>query len=204
MRNKQRGLTLIELMIAGFVLGLLSLVTVALFRTGASGWKKMEAQSTMLADYEVLDGKVTREVQRSTYISASTVVGPDGPTLAFLSAVDDTGVFVLDPVTGEPIWQKFIIFYFDQANRRLYLTDLPLDPASTLRTAPQALEAYPEGTGDLNDYRTGGRLIMTDLDSCTFTLNDSMLAVEVRGSRERFGSNNPETLHMISSMAFHN
>jgi hypothetical protein len=204
LKQKQRGITLVELLVASFVLGLLGILTAALFRTGANGWKKMEAQSTMLADYEVLNSKISREVQRSIFSSASVATHPDGPTLAFLSAVDDTGEFVLHEDTFEPVWQKYLVFYFDQPARKLYLREVPLEDEAPEKDIPEPFEEYDEGSGDLNDYRTDGRLLMTDLDSCEFTLDNFMLTTEVKGSRVRYGDSQPETLHMINSVGFRN
>lgn len=189
---------------AATVLALSGLLTVVVFRVGAGGWKKLEAQSTMLADYEVLTSKLAREVQRSVYSSASKAFDPNGESLAFLSAVDDTGTFLLDNTTFAPKWQKYMIFYHDLAARRIYHTHLDLDPSSTIVDNPDVITNYPEGTGNLNNYRTGGRLLMTDMDVCTFDLADSMLTVKVEGSRKRYGDEKPETLKMEFSLAFRN
>ena len=186
------------------VLGLMGLLTVALFRTGASGWKKLEAQSTMLADYEVLQAKLSREAQRSTFVSASTETDADGTTLAFLSAVDDSGEFVLDNGTFNPLWQKYLVFYYESSTRNVYLSEVPLAPGSPESTSPEPLEFYDAGSGKLKDYRTGGRLLMTDVDVCNFTLDNTMLITEIEGSRLRYGDSEPEELKMITSVAFRN
>lgn len=191
-------------MVASTVLGLLGLLTVALFRTGASGWKKMEAQSSMLADYEVLTAKLSREVQRSVFASASMAAGPNGSTVAFLSAMDPNGVFAVDTTTYQPKWQKYLVFYFDEPNRNLYLTEVPLAAGSPEADIPEPIENYDAGTNNIEDYRTDGRLLMQDLDTCTFTLDNEMLIVEVTGSRKRYGDSDPEKLHMISRAAFRN
>ena len=205
MRKQQRGITIVELLVASVVLGLLGLLTVALFRSGASGWKKLEAQSTMLADYEVLTAKISKEVQRSVVASVDIdSPGVNGPTLSFLSAMDNNGVFALDTTTFKPRWQKYLIFYFDQANRKLYLNEVELIPGSPEADAPEPLPSYDAFTGNIEDYRNGGRLLMTDLDTCTFTLNNSLIEVEVSGTRKRYGDEKPEKLHMICRAAFRN
>ena len=205
MRRRTRGLTIVELMVAMTVLSVAGLLTMALFRMGVGGWKKMEAQSGLLADYEVLSGKLSREVQKSTYVSASTDIGPDGPTLAFLSATDDTtGVFHLDPVSYQPRWQSYQVFYYDSAARRIYLHKVPLAPGSPEIDSPEPIEDYDAGTGNIHDYRTAGRLLMADVDLCTFTLADNMLVLQVEGSRRRYGTERPETLKMRTSIAFRN
>jgi Tfp pilus assembly protein PilE len=204
MRQRHRGITIVEMLIASFILGLLGLLTVALFRTGASGWKKMEAQSGLLADYEVFSEKISREVQRSNFGSASTATSPDGTTLAFLSAIDDTGTFVMDTAAYKPLWQKYLIFYWDQPNSRLYLTQEVLAPGSPEINFADRLENYDAGTGNLNDYRTGGRLLMTGVENCTFELNEYMLTVEIAASKSRYGDSQPETLNMVNSITFRN
>ena len=158
----------------------------------------------MLADYEVLTAKITKEVQRSVVASVFTDVGVNGPTLSFLSAIDNNGVFALNTTTLKPHWQKYLIFYFDQANRKLYLNEEKLIVGSPEADTPEPLPSYDAFTGNLEDYRKGGRLLMTDLDTCTFTLNNRMIEVEVSGTRQRYGDEKPEKLHMICRAAFRN
>lgn len=202
--TRQRGVTIMEILVACLVLALLGLLTIALFRTGASGWRKLEAQSTLLADYEVLEAKLSREAQRSCFVSASTTVGPNGSTLAFLSAMNDDGVFAIDPLSYQPVWQKYLVFYYDQNARRIYLAEVPLVPGSPEISAPQRLEDYDAGTGSLEDYRHDGRLLMTDVDTCNFSLLDSILSFEIAGSRKRYGDTEPEILRMAGSAGFRN
>lgn len=204
MRQRARGITIVELLVTSFILGLLGLLTVVLFRTGASGWKKMEAQSGLLADYEVFNEKITREVQRSTFASAFTDSDPtEGTTFAFLSAMDDTGTFVTNDAF-EPQWQKYLIFYWDRPNRRLYMTEEKLVAGSPEIDNPKPLNEYGEFTGILADYRTGGRLLMTDVDSCLFDTDNFMVTIEVGATKVRYGDKVPETLNMVNSIAFRN
>lgn len=201
-----RGTTVVELLVAATVLSLLSLLTLALFKTGASGWRKLEAQSGLLADYEVLAGKLTKEIQRSVGVSASTGSFPDGDTVAFLSAVDDTGTFTLDTSGSyEPVWQKYLIFNYDKTKRQVTLAEVKLLPGSPEALAPEPIETYDAGLLSLAAYRaTEGRLLMKDVDSCTFSLANSILTMEITGSRKRYGREDPETLHMKASAAFRN
>lgn len=195
-----------EVLVAAGVLSLLGLLTLALFQTGASGWKKMEAQSGLLADYEVLAGKLVREVQRSVAASASTGTFSDGDAVSFLSALDDTGTFVLD--TGgsyKPVWQRYLIFNYDKNKRQVLLSEVKLVPGSPEALAPEPIENYDAGLHSLAAYRTGeGRLLMSDVDSCSFTITDAILTTEIRGSRKRYGREDPEKLHMKASVAFRN
>jgi type II secretory pathway pseudopilin PulG len=212
MRVRQRGITVVELIVASLILGLLGLLTVVLFRTGASGWKKLEAQSGLLADYEVFNEKLSREVQRSNFGSAYAADTPDdtGTTLAFLSAMDDNGNFALDTGPGppaptyEPEWQKYLVFYWDKPARRIYLNEVKLAAGSPEVNTPVPIEMYSAGTGNINDYRTGGRLLMTDVDNCRFELDNFMLTVEVGASKRRYGDEQPETLNMVNSVGFRN
>lgn len=208
--RRPRGITIVELIVTSVILGLLGLLTVVLFRTGASGWKKLEAQSGLLADYEVFNEKLSREVQRSNFSSASKADTPDdtGTTLAFLSAMDDNGEFALDTdspaPTFEPVWQRYLVFYWDKPSGRLYLNEVKLVAGSPEMNAPEPLELYDAGTGDINDYRTGGRLLMTSVDKCQFKLEDMMLTVEIGAKKSRYGDEQPEALDMINSVSFRN
>lgn len=211
--KRRRGSTVIELLVAAGVLSLLGLLTVALFRTGASGWKKLEAQSGLLADYEVLSSKLTREVQRSVAGSVSIGAYPDGTTLSFLSAVDDTGTFVIDTSDDpgfshdyKPVWQKYLIFNYDSNKREVTLNEVLLNAGSPQAKAPAPIETYDAGTGPkpLSSYRSGGRLLMKDVDACTFSLNNNILTLEVQGSRKRYGRIDPEKLQMKASANFRN
>lgn len=204
MKRRSRGITIVELTVASMVLGMLGLLTVVLFRTGASGWKKMEAQSGLLADYQVLESKLGREVRRSVFGSASAMSDTNGTTVIFLSAMDDSGNFAVDEDTYEPRWQKYLVFYWDRAARRVYLNEVKLAAGSDEIEHPGQIEDYADWTGNLEDYRKKGRLLMTDVDECTFTLADTMLTLELSATKKRYGDEAPEKLDMLNSIAFRN
>lgn len=141
----------------------------------------------------------------ATSVSIGTY--PDGTALSFLSAVDDTGTFVIDTAGDyKPVWQKYLIFNYDSNKREVTLNDVVLIGGSPQAKAPAPIETYDAGTGPkpLSSYRTGGRLLMKDVDACTFSLNNNILTVEVKGSRKRYGRIDPEKLQMKASANFRN
>ena len=62
----------------------------------------------------------------------------------------------------------------------------------------------PTPLNNLELYRSEGRLLMQDLDECIFTLDRSTITLEITASRQRFGSQRPETLRMVNRAAFRN
>lgn len=197
MRRRASGLTLLELMVSGGILGLLMIITFMLYRMGASAWMKSDAKSELLQVAQVATSKLNREVENSSFRSAS--VAADGSGAAFLSAVDSNGVFCYDPVTIIPRWQKYVVLYFQSGSKTLFRREVSVlgQPAEQAAMPIADLEGHP-----IESYFAGGQPIANGMDELSFSLSpDEQLVMEMRASKERYGSTAPErqTVRVVTS-----
>lgn len=200
MRRRTAGATLIDILVASFVLGLLTTMLFALFRTGIVGLKKVENQSELLRELQLLSLKISRELQESSFRSLS--VSPDGHTVAFLSADDANDNFQMDEF-GRPLWQKFILYHFDATESVVRRTEVPYlspEPGS-----PQTLEVY---TGDeLIDHVNSGTpvLVAKHVEECQWRAEPpSLLEFGFRVEKRRYQGTDNELKRLTSQVQLRN
>jgi prepilin-type N-terminal cleavage/methylation domain-containing protein len=145
-----RGASLVEVIVAIAILGILTTTLFAMFKTGVTALRKVENQSELIRELQLLSLKITQEASESTYTSLS--VSPDGHIVSFLSAVDSDGNFQANEF-GRPVWQKFILYYYDTADSTIKRTVVDFTPPTP--TDSRTLETYSGdeltefiGTGD--------------------------------------------------------
>ena len=183
------GVTLLELTIAMSLLAILMVTTFMIYTTGARAWGKGDAKSDLLRAAQIIAAKSTRYMESSTNLSLS--VAADNSAVAFLSAEDDTGTFLYDPVSLLPHWQKFIVFYHDPAERVVLFREVSV-LGTPLETTPQPIDAL--GGGPVENYKSGGQPLGREIDQCTFTLTaEGQLLTELQSTKRHYGSDAPAT-----------
>ena len=108
MRRNRGGLSLLEtVVVASILLLLVGILTVSLVR-GARVWKKVENETTLLREVQT----ILREMERS--ISTGHPYGLTAGTnsIALLSCQDNQEKPLVNN-RGEPVWNKFVIYYVD-------------------------------------------------------------------------------------------
>lgn len=187
-------------MVSSFILGLLLTAAFMIYRMGASAWLKSDAKSELLQIAQVVTAKVNREVESSNFRSLS--VAPDGSGVAFLSAKNANGVFVYDPVSIVPRWQKYIVLYFQSSDKTLYRREI------SVVGQPQEMGAAPiesRGAGAVETYFSSGQVVAHGMDVCRFsTTADEQLVMELELSKKRYGSEEPERQFTRIVTAFRN
>ncbi len=194
--TRRQGFTLIEAMVAYMLLAILFLMMFFIYRTGASAWKKAEAQTQLLQEAQVVTGRLSREIERSVYASAGLDPGPGtGTAVAFLSCWNDaTGEYDYDPGSRSPLWHKYLICYYNAATQEVFWTETPLVPPSS---TPAPLAA-------LATFRNGGKLLARNVTRCDFTLSEDMLELQLELSRKRYGSETLEVVQLPLRVFFRN
>ena len=187
-RRKAGGFSLPEIAIASLILAILLTLVFLVFRSGIVSLRKVENQSTLVRELQLLSLKVSEEVRQSTYFSMGT--STDGTMLSFLSAVDNSETFHLDAY-GRPEWQKFIVYYHDsdeQTVKRLteaYVTATPTDA--------RTLEDY--SGGPLTDFvdQNNPQPIAHDISRCLWEIESStLLKFEFETEKTRYQSTDKE------------
>lgn len=184
----RRGITIIELVVAMSILGVLLALTFFIYTMGARAWAKGDSKADLLRAAQVVAAKTNRYVESSTPLSLS--VASDGSAVAFLSAEDTDGVFQYDPVTLLPHWQKFIVLYHDATARTVNFKEVSVI-GTPLEQVPQPIDAL--SAGPVDNYKSGGQPLGREIDVCTFTLTpESQLLTELKSQKKHYGSDQPE------------
>ncbi|MEW6279273.1 MAG: hypothetical protein AB1758_11660 [Candidatus Eremiobacterota bacterium] len=192
---KRAGATLIETLIGLSLLCLLMLMMFFIYRVGASAWKKSEAQTQLLQEGQVVTGRLSREVERSVYDSASLDPGPNnGTAVAFLTCWNETANrYEYDAASRSPIWQRYEICYYDSATQEVRWTQAPFVPSTT-----------PAPLGGLAGFRNGGRVLARNVTRCDFVLTDHVLELQLELQRKRYGSDDLEKVELPCRSVFRN
>ena len=187
-RRNRGGVSLLEIAIAAVILsGLLTLVFL-IFRSGILSLRKVENQSTLVRELQLLSLKVSEEVRHSNYFSMGT--STDGTMLSFLSAVDSSDTFHLDAY-GRPEWQKFIVYYHDDsAQTVMRLTEAY---ATATPTDARTLEEY--SGGPLTDFvgQNNPQPVSHNVSRCLWEIESStLLKFEFETEKTRYQSTDKE------------
>lgn len=151
-------------MVAAAIFMFLTASLFVIFFVGARAWRMTDNRSDVLRAAQVVAGQIAREAERSTLSSLS--VTADQRALSFLSAIDAAGNHAVDAV-GDTRWQRYVIFYYDAANREVRRVDVPLVAGAPQIRYPEPIERYNDGLGarPLSAYLTGGRILSRDIEA---------------------------------------
>lgn len=168
---KIRGLSLLEITVATVVLGALMSIVFAVFRSGIVSLRKVENQSALVRELQLLSLKMSEEVRQSNASSLS--VSPDGAVLSFLSARDtSSGEFQLDDL-ARPEWQHFIVYYYDSSS--FTIQRLTVEYLSSTPTDARTLESY-SGNALIDFVGTNNpQLVARDISRCRWEVEASLL-----------------------------
>lgn len=201
--SSQRGLTLVELMVAATLLGLLTFAMFAIYRMGASAWAKGSVRSEMLADLQVATARLEKDLGRSTYSSFS--VGAGGSAVSFLTPVDDTAPQTFESITGAPLWRRYVLYWLDAASGELRRREVPLPAGAPEESAPGPIESF--GTsGPLALYLDQGRAVARDvtLFTCSVPGPNRPVRTQLTAQRQRYGTSRVETASLRSTVWLRN
>lgn len=118
MKRRDRGFSVVELMLVAAIFSSFMVVSYMLLNTGFSSWKRTANSQDVDLEFSKATGLLRRDMRDSSVRSCSTRTTawlPAGGTrsnvLWFLSAVDPaTGKFVRKK-DGTPFWQRNIVYY---------------------------------------------------------------------------------------------
>lgn len=199
------GMTLGEVLVGIAVVALLMGVTFAIYQMGASAFMKGNTRSELMQDALVTVEQLTREVERSVYGSVSLT--EDGTAVAFLSAVNpDTGRFEIGLDTSKPLWQRYVICYYDAEKDEVRWQEVRLAAGADEITTPGPIERYNPGSGTkpLADWISGGKVLARNIASCRFQFEDRLMTVTLEGKKKRYGSQKDEEVKLSSTALFRN
>ena len=224
MRKRWRGFTLSEVMVSAFILSFLLLMIFAVYRMGAQSWMAGDANSELLGRVQGLAGKIGRQVEGSTFSSLSVAASDLDPDLrgcAFLSAVDDAGMFHYDPGQSLPEWSHAQVYYFSSSAQQVYQRRLPIVGANRRDRVRDYFDRFgreprPSYRNPLPDHYHDGKVIANDIKDVAFqrytepivlssgsgTLRDlDQLKVSITVEKAAYGKQQP--IQLISEHYFY-
>lgn len=193
-------MTIIEMMVALALLGMLIGMVVMIYMTGASAWRKGDTRSELLQDALVTSSSLASEIEQSTY--GGLEAAPSGEGVAVLSLRDGQGNFELSD-TGAPIWQRWVVYYFKSGEIRQ--TEVPWVAPPEDRVTPMPLSAYNPPLS-ITDYLNGGRVIARNVYDAEFTLvpGTASVSFHIELSKRRYGRPDPEFVTFDSVLTTRN
>jgi prepilin-type N-terminal cleavage/methylation domain-containing protein len=187
---KKRGFTLLELIVAMGILGLLIIALFEVFDFGSKAFReaniRQNAQGAMTRAYSVLRGELRRShfrsisvVERATNVD-DVEVRRDALSLGGLKDWHDPANY--DELNGVPKWNRFILFYGTMDGKLVRTTvDLDNGDPSPVPFFDLDPERYLKDDPSINTgYQTGYRVISDSLEEFACTLYPGTDTVRVQ------------------------
>jgi hypothetical protein len=164
--KKSNGMSLVELLIYMSILSILTGTLAGVLYFGKSAWVGSVANTSCLQDFQVISRKIYEELGQSEFSSITDNTLDSIHAFSFLSAVNSTGMTVVDN-NGYMTWQKYIIYY------------IPAGTTNLLHKEVYGNFTEPLSSSDLRNYCDGsGNLMSTAVSSLTLTQNSDSNSVQ--------------------------
>lgn len=178
---RNRGFTIVEVLVAAGAMGLLSAVCFAIYAMGLKSWTKLDSKTQVMANLQITKSRISREILTAQQQSLSIPADLSG--VAFLSGGPENSRQV--DAGGRPVWQEFVYYYYLPAEEKLYRRTEPYATADN--TLFSTIEIF---TGDsLVDLQTGGQPIANDIMKFEVQLQNPdilNLVIRARAGKEEF------------------
>lgn len=199
------GFTLIEVMVATTLIGVMFTVLFIIFRLGANANTKALTRHEMLLEIRMLMDRINRTMTSSQRDGVE--ISPEGDILSAISTLDIDKNPRINFNQGKLVWQSYSVFYLDSATRTIRETRVPASPTTT--AVPLGRYNQASGSVPISRYADGGRLLVDNVESFQTTRLDSQIdrhlyQVVVSAQRSRQGSTAPESLEMSSVVRLRN
>jgi hypothetical protein len=107
-----RGVTILEVSIAGLILIVVILITMGLAQTGDHAvTTEISLRQAQFRCRQILS-EIERELHDGRHVWSAPVTGTPGfaQALVYLTAVADSGKYATDPMTLQPLWQRTVAY----------------------------------------------------------------------------------------------
>jgi hypothetical protein len=174
----KRGISLLEVLVGMALMALLSTVFVSLFVFGTQSWQRSTARSQ--AEEQTLEvlALLSTLVRHANPDSLALISPADQPTpigLSLLSCLGPNGSSVLDPTTGEIVWQNYVVIYQDAASQQVMEQQTPLQPPTAdVDPATIVMTSFSPSRTD--------RVVARQVTSLNLTLNQELVHAVVQAN----------------------
>ncbi len=186
--TRARGHTLVEILVAICILGILMGAVLYLYLTGSRAVAQGDMRGELLRQLQISGARFTRELETSAFDSLSL----GGSAIAFFSSAPQGGAPPSLSPDGSIIWQKYVVYWHDSASRTLRRREYVVPPT----TSAQPIENWQSLT--LADYTNGGDIIGREIVAFTVSNPAGTRRVEasLTGEQSYRGQPRQHTLSM--------
>ena len=195
-----RGFSVVEILIASIILGLLVTALFGLFRTGIVSMRKVDNQTELIRELQILSLKITDEASASSF--KSLCLSGNHEAVSFLSAVDKNGVFRTDEF-GRPEWQEFILYYYQQEDSTIRRTTVPFVTGSPIEA--RTLEQYSGKSIDFYLGQGTPTILAHRVSGCRWDANPpAVIEFEFKVEKQRYQQKDMEQKRLFSAITMRN
>ncbi|GMU57173.1 MAG: hypothetical protein AMXMBFR33_63190 [Candidatus Xenobia bacterium] len=192
---RRHGHTLVEILVAISILGILTGAILFLYVTGGRAVAQGDMRGELLRQLQLAASRMSREMETSAFDSVSS----SASAVAMMSAVPASGGGspTLSP-DGSIIWQKYIVYWHDSATRTLNRREYAVPPT----TSAQPIENWQSLT--LADYTNGGDVIGREIVAFTVANPVDTRRLEVSMTGEQIFRGEPRQHSLKFAIRFKN
>lgn len=191
-------------MVSATILGMLLVAIFLIYRMGAASMMRADAETELTQNAQILSRNFAKDVEQTVYDSVS--LAPDNSAVAFLSGIYGSD-FQVDSA-GNPLWQKYVVYYHDRAQRRVFRQEVSLPAGASQIYTPAPIDTL--AGLDVTSYATGGDRIADNIYGCSFELdfqpptNTPILLLRVDARKARYGNTEEEMVQVDSAVRMRN
>ncbi len=164
-RSFSRGFSVIEIIMAAALVGLLTTLVFAAFSQGLRGLFKSREQSELLSQLQLSSRRIADTMDQGSFASVtlqSLNLSPQrhSDAVSFLTSYDDNGDPQLNGSTA-PLWTAYLVYYHDAPEDRVRVNRVDLRTGASQITFPTPIEKYSTSTGThpISFYRKDGDIV---------------------------------------------
>lgn len=192
--TRQRGHTLVEVMVTGTLLIFLLGMILTIYSNGSSALRKTEAQSDLQGTVQTIVYRLSRDLQRGAPAGLSISGSED----AISVPVPDT--FGFDD-NHDLNYGRYIVYYLKEG--MLYRREVEIDEGNPARVSALPIEDF-QGLA-LDDYRQDGVLVGRGIVEFKVSAGGGeMVSVTLTAEQKRYGKPTPDTFSLTTGFQLHN
>ena len=184
--RRHAGHTLLELIIVGGLMLVMTATACLIWNMGASAFLKVDRKTKLAGDMQVVTMMLREQLSDASKESLSFVDTAKVSGMSFLSPRElrssgekvelPTGAFRLN-------WRKYAIFYLDKDSGELFFRELHLPAGSPQISDATPIERFDSGSGpqDLETYCVNGRRLCEGLDTFGGRWDEGAVVVRLSG-----------------------
>lgn len=202
-RSKNKGVSVIELLLASALVGLVTTMVFAAYWQGLRALFKGRDQSELLTQLQLSSKRIATAMSQGSFVSVSMDnVNLPGPArrsdaVSFLTAYDINGTPRLNGTTA-PDWTAYLVFYHNDTEKRIMKNRIDLRAGSPQNRFPSPIDRYFNGTArqPITAYRRDGTIVARNIRSFGIDLLPTIpngYEITLEGFKQAESDNRPDS-----------